>query len=204
MLLNLFPKSYTFITSAMKTMKFIKNHKSNLLFAGAILILFLTPIGFQVKVFINRYVYFAPSEIPSEKQIKLQNYNWNLLDNRGNLIDFNAYKNKVIVVNFWATWCPPCVAEMPSFQEIYDSYKNDVVFLFVTNDKDEKVNSFMNSNNYSMPVFYEVSATPPQISSSSLPATFIIDKNGNIVLSKTGATNWNSTSIQHLLDKLIR
>ncbi|MEN8928395.1 MAG: TlpA disulfide reductase family protein [Flavobacteriales bacterium] len=185
-------------------MKFLKKHKGNIIFLALLAIIFFTPIGFQLKVLVNRYINFAPSEITKEEQIKLSNYNWNLTDAKGNDIDFNKYKDKVILINFWATWCPPCVAEMPSFQELYDSYKNEVVFLFVANDKAEKVTSFMKKENYTFPVQFESSATPPELVSSSLPTTFILDKKGNIVMQKKGAANWNSDKVRNLLDRLLK
>ena len=119
-------------------MKFLKKHKKSILFVLILALIVFTPLGFNLKVLIHKYIHFNPSEIAQEEQITLNNYNWQLRDLKDAKIDFNAYRNKVIVVNFWATWCPPCVAEMPSFQELYDSYKNEVVFLFVANDKSRK------------------------------------------------------------------
>lgn len=184
-------------------MKFLKKHKSNLIFAAVILIIFLTPIGFHLKVFVNRYINFSPSEIALEEQVTLNNYNWNLTDDKGTEIDFNSYKNKVVIINFWATWCPPCVAEMPSFQELYIKYKDDIVFLFVANDKQKKVTNYMEENNFTFTNFYEVSPTPTELVSSSIPTTFIIDKKGRIVMQKKGAANWNSDYINSFLKKII-
>ena len=185
-------------------MTFLKKHYKNLLFASIILILFLTPAGFQLKVLLHKYINFSPSEIAAEEQVTLSNYNWHLKDEDGDVIDFNEFKDNVVVINFWATWCPPCVAEMESFQKLYDSYKNEVVFLFVANDKLEKVNSFMNTNNYSFPNYFEVSSTPLELVSSSIPATYIINKNGKIVMEKKGSANWNSDSVRKVIDKLIK
>lgn len=185
-------------------MKFLKKHYKNILFASIILILFLTPAGFQLKVLLHKYINFSPSEIAIEEQVTLANYNWQLTDLNGAEINFNEFKNKVVIINFWATWCPPCVAEMESFQELYDSYKNEVVFLFVANDKEEKVNSFISSNNYSFPNYFEASSTPLELVSSSIPATYIINKNGKIVMEKKGSANWNSDSVRKVIDKLIK
>lgn len=184
-------------------MKFLKKHKSNLIFTAIILIIFLTPLGFHLKVFVNRYINFSPSEIPLEEQITLNNYNWQLTDDKGSQIDFNDFNDKVIVINFWATWCPPCVAEMPSFQKLYDKYQDKVIFLFVANDKTEKVNKFMIDKSYHFQNFYEVSNTPPELISSSIPTTFIINKRGNIIMKKKGAANWNSDFIHTFLNKHI-
>ena len=184
-------------------MTFLKKHYKNILFASILLIVFLTPAGFHLKVFLHKYINFSPSEIALEEQITLANYNWQLTDENGAKIDFNEFKNKVVVINFWATWCPPCVAEMESFQKLYDKYQDDVIFLFVANDKEEKVKGFMNDNNYNYSNYFESSSTPPELVSSTIPATFIIDKNGKIVMEKKGAADWNSEFVQSFLDKLI-
>ena len=184
-------------------MKLLKKHKKNLIFAAILLILFLTPAGFHLKVFLHKYINFSPTEIVIEEQVTLADYNWQLRDENGAKINFKEFKNKVVVINFWATWCPPCVAEMESFQNLYDSYKNEVVFLFVANDKEEKVKGFMTDNNFNYPNYFEASTTPPELVSRSIPATFIIDKNGKIVMEKKGAADWNSEFVQSFLDKLI-
>jgi peroxiredoxin len=92
---------------------------------------------------------------------------------------------------------------MPSIQKLYDSYKNEVVFLFVANDKVEKVNSYLKENNYTFPVHFEITNTPAELISSSIPTTFIIDKSGKIVMEKKGAANWNSDKVRAVLDKLL-
>ncbi len=185
-------------------MNFLKKHKYNILFLALILILFFTPIGFQVKVLMNRYVNFSPTEIPQEKRVTLANYNWSLKSDTGNKIDFNQFRDQVIVLNFWATWCPPCVAEMPSFQDLYEDYNSEVVFLFVANDKAKKVHTFMREQDYSFPNYYENSITPPELVSNSLPTTYIINKKGDIVMKKKGAYNWNSEYIREQLNQLIQ
>ena len=55
----------------------------------------------------------------------LSNYNWTLRDISETDFDFNTAKGKVVVINFWATWCPPCIAEMPSLDLLYQNYKNN-------------------------------------------------------------------------------
>ena len=92
---------------------------------------------------------------------------------------------------------------MPSFQKLYDKYQDKVIFLFVANDKTEKVNKFMIDKSYHFQNFYEVSNTPPALISSSIPTTFIINKRGNIIMKKKGAANWNSDFIHTFSNKHI-
>ncbi|WP_407918676.1 TlpA family protein disulfide reductase [Flavobacterium xinjiangense] len=107
-------------------------------------------------------------------------------------------------INFWATWCPPCIAEMPSFQNLYANYQDKIIFLFVTTDSFEKANTFMNKENLTLPVYQSITNPPLEMESSTIPATFLIDKQGNIVLAKIGTANWNSDSFRGKLDQLLK
>ena len=121
-----------------------------------------------------------------------------------NSVDFNQLKGMVIFVNFWATWCPPCRAEMPMIQELYNEYKDKIEFVFVTSESWETVEKFYKANEYKLPTYNSVS-TPPKTftETNSIPATYLIDKEGNILISKTGAANWSSDKVKKLLDKLL-
>ena len=184
-------------------MKINKRQISNILFVLVFCILFFTPYGFSIKVYINRLLSFSPSEIKIEDQKKLLDYNWNLRTSKGLLYNFNATKGEIVFVNLWATWCSPCVAEMPSIQELYTSYGKDVVFLCVVQDQESKVKDFMEQNSYNFPVYYQDSKSPKKLSSNTIPRTFIIDKEGNISMNKIGSANWNSSEVRGLLDKLV-
>ena len=172
-----------------------------LLFLG---ILLFTPIGFHFKVYVNRLISWSPSEIAVEDQQFLDNYNWNLVDGTGRMYNLEQARGRVVLINIWASWCPPCVAEMPDLNELYLDYGDDVIFLFVARDQKTKVDAFMTKNQYNFPVFYEQSKAPEQLQTSSLPTTFILNKKGKLVVAEKGAASWNSKATRTMIDGLLK
>lgn len=188
-------------------MEGLKKHWKNILFFGFLLFMF-TPAGMPVRALLIKGVSYITSrvetlEIDKKDRMSLQDWDWKLMDKHGKEVSLETYKGKVILINNWATWCPPCVAEMPSLQRLYDKYQDKVVFLFVAHDKPEKVDAFLKKNEMHVPVYYMLTNPPSQLSSNSIPTTFIINKEGEIVVRKTGAADWNSGQVHQILDKFI-
>lgn len=165
---------------------------------------FFTPIGFHAKVYLNRLISHNPVPVEERAQQFLEDYDFKLVNSKGNVVNLLDYKGEVIFINFWATWCPPCVAEMPGLQLLYNAYGEKVTFLFIARDKKEKVSNFITKKNYNLPVYFESGFTPKTLYSAALPTTFIIDKKGNIVVAETGSADWNSESVHILLDGLLK
>jgi len=184
-------------------MKINKKLIGNILFVALLVILLFTPLGFSVKVFVNRLISFSPSVLDAEEQVVVKDYNWQLRTSKLEYINVREIKGKVVLINVWATWCPPCVAEMPSLQELYASYSKEVVFLFIAQDNPEKVSTYLQENNFTFPVYYEHSKAPEAFLSNSIPTTYVINKKGKIVVAKTGAADWNSDKTRKLLENLI-
>ena len=174
-----------------------------------LILLFLVPGPRKVILTnLNRVVLQVktPRMINEEKQEVLSDmdYNWTLAWAKNEPYYFSDLRNNVVIVNFWATWCPPCVAEMPEIQELYKKYGNRVAFMLVTNEKPEVVTAFMEKNQYQMPVFYLASEPPKALSFSAFPTTFIISRDGHVVSKKTGAANWNSKATEKILEELLK
>ena len=148
----------------------------------------------------------VPRMIDEEKQEVLTDldYNWTLAWGENEPYYFSDLRNNVVIVNFWATWCPPCVAEMPELQALHKKYGDRVALVLVTNEKPEVVEAFMEKNEYVMPVFYLASEAPAPLSFNAFPTTFIISKDGRVVSKKTGAANWNSKATEKILEELLR
>lgn len=156
-----------------------------------------------IQVFVQRLISFSPSEKAESKREILEDYNWSLQPLNAEFINFSQSKGKIAIVNFWATWCPPCVAEMPSFQKLYDSYGDNVDFYFVTSETPEKINKFMKKNGYKLPIYIQEYKSPIQLESTVLPTTYVMSKNGEIVIEETGVADWNSKKMRVLLDNLL-
>lgn len=180
-----------------------KKKLSNIIFLVVFGILFFTPLGQPVKVFIHRLVAFSPSVESVEEKEVLNDYEWILEDLNGQRTYLGDLQGEVVVVNFWATWCPPCIAEMPSLQELYSEYGDRVTFLFVSQEEKPTLVKFLNKKGYDLPVYNPLSKIPEQLYSRSIPATFILDREGGIRVSKIGVADWNSDKVKTLLDELL-
>lgn len=114
-------------------------------------------------------------------------------DAEGRIVDLGSLKGKVVFLNFWATWCPPCLAEMPSIQKLYTQFKDDPDFVFLLVDADSKLpeaQQFLQKKKYSMPVYEVASNIPEQLFKGRLPTTVVFDKQGRISFNEEGAANY--------------
>ena len=180
-------------------MKFKKNMLSNILF-----VLLIAAILYpKSRAFIMRQLAFAPSITKEAKRPVLTDYNWELKGIETADFNFESLRDEVIFVNVWATWCPPCRAEMPLIQKLYNDYKDKVKFVMVTSDTGSKVTSYYKEHNLDLPTYNMLSKEPLLFETRSIPATYIVSRKGKIVVSTVGAADWNGKKIRKLLDKLL-
>ena len=106
----------------------------------------------------------------------------------GESITISQYKGKIIVLNFWATWCPPCVAEIPALIELQAKYPNDVKVIGISVDQDtSKLKPFITQKGINYPIGYANSKLLSAFGGiQSIPTTYIIDRNFKIVESAVG------------------
>jgi len=155
------------------------------------------------RAFIMRQLAFAPSVSAEVNSPTLADYNWQLKGLNTSDINFESLRSKVIFVNIWATWCPPCRAEMPLIQELYNDYKDKVNFVLVTSDNVQKVTAYYKEHGLDLPTYNMQSRGPKLFETRSIPATYIVSKKGKVVVSTVGAADWNSKKVRKLLDKLL-
>lgn len=186
-----------------------KRHKrSNLIILLIIVLLLIPQTRKPIQVFVNKGIaYFVkPDVIDQTERTQILENNWSLRDLDGNLINYKSMEGKVVFVNFWATWCPPCIAEMGSINKLYEQFKSqsDVEFLIVSNEDTQVIRKFMESKAYSFPVLQSANPYPEEFNVSSIPRTFIISPSGHIVVDKTGAANWSSETVIHTINDLLK
>lgn len=115
-------------------------------------------------------------------------------------------KGKVVFINFWASWCPPCRAEMPSLNELYNKLKDDnrFVFLFINEDEDKtKAKQYLSKNNFAIPLYSRAGDVPSEIFSGTLPTTIVMDKQGKVVLKHDGMAGYNTEAFIKQLKELL-
>jgi len=148
----------------------------------------------------------TPGMIPEDKQLSLSesDYNWAMQTGQGERVNLSQYADKPIFLNFWATWCPPCVAELPEIQKAWEKHGESVAFLLVTNQEPPVVEAFMQKHGYTVPVHYAGSAPPSSLEYSSIPTTFILSPDGKIAVHKKGAINWDSKGTDRIFEQLLK
>lgn len=117
-------------------------------------------------------------------------------DLHGNRVEFTSFSGKVLVLNFWATWCAPCVAEMPSLGRLNEATSDlGVAVACVTREPLEKVREFVAKKGIDVPVYVIEGKVPEAFESRAIPATFVLDKKGNMALRHFGAAAWGHESV---------
>lgn len=122
------------------------------------------------------------------KKEQMPDFEMTLLD--GKKVSLEAYRGKKVLLNFWATWCGPCVGEMPAFQKLAEEYPNELVILAVNCSEDkDTVQKFTEDNGYTFPIVLDTDGAIQEIFGgiTSIPVTVILDEEGYIVTSSTGA-----------------
>ncbi|TDI68773.1 MAG: TlpA family protein disulfide reductase [Bacteroidetes bacterium] len=122
-----------------------------------------------------------------------------LVDLEGNPVDLKLLAGKKIFLNFWATWCKPCILEMPSIERAEKLLADDdFVFLIASDESVGRIKRFQATKDFKLQ-FVRLETPFPDIGIMSLPTTLIIDQSGKIAMNQSGALEWDSPEV---LEKL--
>jgi thiol-disulfide isomerase/thioredoxin len=110
----------------------------------------------------------------------------------GETVGFSRFSGKVLILNFWATWCGPCVAEMPSLARLRDATADlDVTMACVTREDQPVVEKFIEKRGIDVPIYLLRGDLPECFVSRAIPATYILDRTGQVALRHLGAAKWD-------------
>jgi len=166
------------------------NNKNRTVLGGILLLVFLLGAYLIYGVFGGR-----DDLIPSgnNNQDKTMSLEFTVQDIDGNDVNLSDFYGKPIVLNFWASWCPPCKSEMPEFNQVYNELNGDVKFLMINQtdgDREtiETSSEYVKSQEFTFPVYYDTKLEAAYTYNvTAIPTTFFIDKEGYIISQVKGA-----------------
>ena len=128
---------------------------------------------------------------------------WRLRGLDGTERDLAEFRERVLFVNLWATWCAPCIAEMPHIEQLADRLSDDVAFLIVSEEAPDEVAPFVAEQGWRLPV-YTVDAVPPLFQTGVIPATYVLDEMREMVFKHIGSARWDDDGATAFIENLLR
>lgn len=136
---------------------------------------------------------------------KISLNNFAFVDLQGHSIDTSKFKGKAVIINIWATWCPPCLKEMPSIENAVRILKyNNVIFLIASDEAIEKIIKFKEKRKFNLPFFNFSIKGDPSLLVEGRPQTYIFNASGELVYNRLGAFEWDDEKILLRLRSFIK
>lgn len=173
---------------------------------GVILILWLTgwyrPVISKIQQGILLTGIIQPDTKKAHSDNVIEAY---FVDENDKPVSLSDFRGQVVFLNIWATWCPPCRAEMPGIQNLYDIVdEQDVAFVMLATDREfAKAVQFKKDNGFTFPIYRLGQNLPTELNTSSIPATFVFDKSGAIQMTHEGMAKYNTDKFKEFLNSLI-
>ena len=175
----------------------------NIIFCAALFIILPLQAGAQVSQEAARLLRNANVQVINRLAVS-RDFTLQLLT--GGNTALSSYRGSVVILNFWATWCPPCRAEMPSMETFYQRYKEQELEILAV-DLGEDVNTvrmFIQRNNFNFPVLLNIDRKIGSVYGiEAIPTTFIIDREGKIIGRIMGSINWDTPAVFSAFDALL-
>ena len=146
---------------------------------------------------------------PKDMDVTLVDFDVNLLqfeDLEGSQFSLRDFRGKTLFINYWATWCNPCLAEMPSMVELYNIYKDnqDIVFLYLSKENKNTIIDYIpKDETLSQLPLYKIISDDELFSTQGIPTTFIVDSSGEVVVKDVGSAIWNDQSVIDYLNNIL-
>ena len=178
---------------------------SDIIFVVFIVLLLIPQTRTPIQVAVNKLkvAIWSPTVEDAEDQNQVTPFQYTVVDMEGEAKTISVGKGEVTFISYWATWCPPCIAELPGIQDLYAYYGDKVNFMLLTQEAPEKVQRFITKKGYELPIYFPQMQAPEVLQENSIPTNYVIDGKGNIIIKETGAADWNSKKVRTLLDDLL-
>ncbi|MDE0118704.1 MAG: TlpA disulfide reductase family protein [Bdellovibrionales bacterium] len=173
---------------------------------GIILINLIGGIGlFTIIKYLNKKQNL-PEHVIKKQKIETQNTEFTVYDLNTKPLTLSSLKNKIVLINFWATWCAPCIKELPSLNKLAEYYPKDLVILAVSNEPTDNIKNFLMAFPQFHANFIPANVGKKQMQATfsvqAFPETYILDKNGKLVEKIIGPRKWDSPEWKHKIKKL--
>ena len=122
------------------------------------------------------------------------------------MFSIQDFKGKTLFINYWATWCNPCLAEMPSMADLYERYSSndDIVFLYLSREELKTIQEYIPKDESLQKIpIYKVVTDDEFFATTGIPTTFIINSSGDLIVKDVGSAFWNDQSVFNFIDNLL-
>ena len=162
-------------------------------------------------MYLNEVIDAPELKKPSSREMKVTtiDFDSNVLqfsDLENNMFTIQDFEGKNLFINYWATWCNPCLAEMPYMVELYENYKGeeDIIFLYLSREKLDTIKNYIpkDENLQQLPI-YKIITDDEFFATSGIPTTFIVNSDGEVIVKDLGSAFWNDESVFTFIDNLI-
>lgn len=136
------------------------------------------------------------------KETQTFDYSGRFVDMEGKPVNLADFKGKTVFINLWATWCPPCRAEMPHIEDMYQKVKDteNLEFLMIALDKEfEKSKKFIDDKEFTFPVVHASYGLNQSLQSESIPTTLVVNPSGEIIFYQEGMSNFDTEEFRNFL-----
>lgn len=131
---------------------------------------------------------------------RMADYDFHIIDENGKTIDFSEFQGKTVFMNIWATWCPPCIAEMPDINDLYKKIGTNVQFVMISVDDDPNIaHKFIDRKGFEFPVYFLKYGLPQAYASSAIPSTYVLSPAGQIVVEEHGLSKYDTEEFRNFL-----
>ena len=178
---------------------------TNITFGVFVVLLIIPQTRTAIQVGVNKVklLVWSPTTLDEEDQTQIKPFSYQVTDLNGTKKSIAIGQGKISFISYWATWCPPCIAEMSSIQELHASYGDQIDFLLITNEEAEVVRRFIEKKAFDLPVYRPQMDPPEVLYENSLPTNYLIDGTGKIIIKEIGAADWNSKKVRAVIDGLL-